>query len=265
MARQSYKWVYGKTDADIMVSEGIAPASYFLPDDSLPDLWTHSYEDQRYKVLIPKGTILTLTETGSGDYEKYPPAGLGVPVFRPCTTATNPVGIAQYHFFRSFDKGTSQGAGWIRRGYIKYPYIPDILTPGEGSPAPENASISPSDYVMSDALGRFTKWVEWDSSQENGYSPTKIVGQVIDIQKFGVNYDTQLMEYMTYKTEDFNGDLNAIKSDGTDDTRPPLATDDYEAMFETGVDSNPYEGYTGVDDILDRYGAQGMITVALML
>lgn len=257
MTKASYKYVYGKTTADISVSEGIAPATYFLPDEKLPTLWTHSPEDMRYEVLIPKGTILTLyTATADGG---------SVPVFRPCTSTGKPVGIAQYHLFRPFDKGTSQGAGWIRRGYIKYPYIPAVLTPGDiddgDSPAEVlNDSIAPGDYVMSDDLGRFTKWVEWDAARAYGYSPTKIVGQVIDIQKFGVTYDTQLLQYLKFKTDDFQDRLNVLTED-----QPFLATDDYVAMFETGILQSPYGDMAGIDDALDRYGAQGVVTIALML
>lgn len=257
MALQSYKWVGGKTRADIMVSEGIAPATYFLPDDSLPDLWTWSYDDPRYKVIIPKGCILSLTATADG---------ATTPKFKICDADDNPVGVAQYDIMRPFDKGTSQGVGWIRRGYIKYPYIPEILTPNVGdSPLPADGYILPGDYVRSDALGRFTKWLEWDGAHENGYSPTKIVGQVIDIQKFGVTFDTQLMEYMKFKTEDFQDQINAITADANTAGRPNLATADYIAMFETGISDNTHKGTLGVDDVLDQYGAQGMITIALML
>jgi len=34
MTKASYKYVYGKTTADISVSEGIAPSAYFLPDEN---------------------------------------------------------------------------------------------------------------------------------------------------------------------------------------------------------------------------------------
>lgn len=261
MTQASYKYVYGKTTGDISVSEGIAPSTYFLADEELSTLWYHSPEDMRYEVLIPKGTILALSATADG---------ATTPVFRPCTTAAHPVGVAQYHCFRPFDKGTSQGVGWIRRGYIKIPYIPDVITPGDiddgGSPATTlNDSLSPGDYVMSDDLGRFTKWVEYDATHEAyGYSPTKIVGQVIDIQKFGVTYDTQLMEYLTWPLnqlgDDFKEKLNALTED-----EPFLATEDWEAMFQTGISTHPFEDTLGIDDSLDTYGAQGMVTIALML
>ena len=262
MAKASYKYVYGKTTADISVSEGIAPSAYFLPDENLTTLWTHTEQDMRWEVLIPKGTILALSATADG---------ATIPVFTICDQTENPVGVSQYHAFRPFDKGTSQGVGWIRRGYIKYPYIPAVLTPGATSPVEDNSFVEPGDYVMSDALGRFTKWVEWDASQANGYSPTKIVGQVIDVQKFGVTYDTQLMEYLTWPIshheEDFEK-LNAVSEE-----EPFLATSSYDAMYVTDIDAATGDGgvvttdelYRGVDDVLDRYGAQGMITIALML
>jgi hypothetical protein len=258
MAKASYKYVYGKTTADISVSEGVAPSAYFLPDDSLPTLWTHSPEDMRYEVVIPKGTILALSATQDGG---------SVPVMRPCTKAAKPVGVAQFHCFRPFDKGTSQAVGWIRDGYIKYPYVPDILCPGDvndgGSPAVvKNDHISPGDYVMSDALGRFTKWVGYDSDHSYGYPEWAIVGQVIDIQKFGVTYDTQLMEYLMWPLNVMGDEMKARLNALTED-RPFLATSDYVAMFETGVDSHPYKGKLGIDDSLDRYGAQGVITIAL--
>jgi hypothetical protein len=261
MTKASYKYVYGKTTADISVSEGIAPSTYFLPDESLPTLWTHSVDDMRYEVLIPKGTILSLSATVNGG---------STPIFTICNTTENPVGVAQYHCFRPFDKGTSQGVGWIRRGYIKYPYIPAVLTPGTGSPAPADSWVAPGDYVMSDALGRFTKWVEWDASQANGYSPTKIVGQIIDVQKFGVTYDTQLMEYLKWPISNHEDDFDNLNA--LTEARPFLATADYTAMYETGIDASTGQGgvvdadhQVGIDDALDRFGAQGMITIALML
>jgi hypothetical protein len=253
MAKASYKKVYGKTTADIMVSEGIAPATYFFPDDSLPTLWYHSFEDQRYEVLIPKGTILALKVDGAD--------GAYTPVFTICDMTANPVGVAQYHLFRPFDKGTSQGAGWIRRGYIKYPYIPSVLDP-------YTATVSPGDYVRSDHLGRFCKWAEFNAAHSLGSATTKIVGQIIDIQKFGVTFDTQLMEYLTWPhshyEDDFAGKLNTL----TQDRPGVLATADYVAMYETGVTTSPMlntEAGEGIDDALDRYGSQGMVTIALML
>ena len=261
MTTASWRYVYGKSTGDIFVSEGIAPSTYFLPDENLPTLWYDHDDDLRHEVLLPKGTILTLY-TASAD-------GASTPSFRYCTKTGKPVGVAQYHLYRPFDKGTSQGAGWIRRGYIKYPYIPTVLTPGDeygagGSPADcINDSISPNDYVMSDDLGRFTKWNEFDTTHDAyGYSTTKIVGQVIDVQKFGVTYDTQLMEFLKYSTDEFQDDFNALT-----EARPFLATSSYVTMFETGVTASSIAaGYKlGIDDALDRYGAEGMITIALML
>lgn len=256
MTKASYRYVYGKTTGDIFISDGIAPSAYFLPDEELPTLWWHTHEDMRLEVLIPKGTIVTPYVTSAD--------GDSVPSLRYCTKVGNPIGVTQYHLFRPFDKGTSQGAGWIRRGYIKYPFIPAVLTPGDvddgASPATVlNDSISPGDYVMSDNLGRFTKFVEWDGTHLNGYSPTKIVGQVIDIQKFGVTYDTQLLDFLKFDTDLFQGQFNTLTA-----TRPFLASADYVTMFESGI-TNPYDNEPGIDDALDRYGAQGMITIALML
>jgi hypothetical protein len=116
---------------------------------------------------------------------------------------------------------------------------------------------------MSDDLGRFTKWNEFDATHDAyGYSTTKIVGQVIDVQKFGVTYDTQLMEFLKYSTDEFQDDFNALT-----EARPFLATSSYVTMFETGVTASSIAaGYKlGIDDALDRYGAEGMITIALML
>ena len=254
-------YVYGKTTGGLTVSEGDAPSTYFLPDPSLPTLFYWDDADLRKEVLLPKGCVLTLTASADG---------ASTPYVTYCTTSTRPIGIAQYHLLRPFDKGTSQGAGWIRKGYLKYPFVPDILTPGDllgsGTPATiGNDTIIPTDYVMSDDLGRLTKWVEWDDSHDNGYSSTQIVGQVIDIQKFGVTYDTQNLEYRKYATEEFQDTFHTLTADDEAAGRPFLATDDYIAMFETDVSTNDYLGQTGIDDALDRYGAQGMITVVLML
>jgi hypothetical protein len=180
------------------------------------------------------------------------------------------VGVAQYHLYRPFDKGTSQGAGWIVKGYIKIPYVPAVITPGnvanDSSPSGiQNSTISPGDYVMSDNLGRFTKWVGHDADHSYGYPTWAIVGQVIDIQKFGVTYDTQLMDYMQFSPftqmgADFQAKLNTLTED-----EPYLSTSDYDAMFQTGITSSPFKNMAGIDDALDQYGSQGMVTILLKL
>jgi len=255
----SHKLVYGKTTGGLTVSKDEAPSTYFLPDPGLPTLWTWSEDDRRYEVVLPKGCILALTVDDDGD-------GATVPVLTYCTQEDNPIGVAQYHLFRPFDKGTSQGAGWIRRGYLKYPFIPDVLTPGtidDGASPPVvfNDHIKPGDYVMSDDYGRMTKWVsEIDVDTGEGFYPEKIVGQVIDIQAFGATYDTKLLEWLRFPTEDFQDKLHTLTEE-----RPFLYTDDYVAMFETGVTASTEGDMQGIDDALDRYGALGMVTIVLKL
>ena len=262
MAYAPSVYVYGKSTGGLTISEGDAPATYFLPDPTLPTLWYWDDDDLRKEVLLPKGCVLTLTDVEDG---------ASVPYVTYCTKSTQPIGIAQYHLLRPFDKGTSQGVGWIRKGYLKYPFVPGYLIPGDiddgGSPAVVfNDAIHPTDYVMSDAMGRLTKWVEWDTTHAAyGYSTTKIVGQVIDVQKFGVTYDTQNLEYLKYETEEFQEDFHTLVSAATTAGRPFGATADYIAMFETGAGANTYAGELGIDDALDRYASQGMITVVLML
>jgi hypothetical protein len=261
MTKASHKFVYGKTTADIMISEGDAPSTYFLADEDLPTLWYDRMDDPRWEVLIPIGTILTLY-TSSAD-------GGAQPVFRPCTKTGKPVGVAQYHCFRPFDLGTSQAVGWIAKGYIKIPFVPSVLTPGDvaddTSPSGiQNDTISPGDYVMSDDLGRFTKWVGHDADHSYGYPTWSIVGQVIDIQKFGVTYDTQLMEYMEFPLTQMGADFQAKLNVLTED-EPYLHAADYHTMFTTGITPSPYTDFAGIDDALDQYGSQGMVTILLKL
>lgn len=255
-----HKFVFGKTGTDIIHSEGVAPSVFFFADDDLPTLWRDHTEtgDPRWEILIPIGTILTLKQ----DSQKKP-------VFRPCTKTGKPVGVAQYHCYRPFDKGTSQAVGFITHATIKIPYVPAVMTPGDvfddSSPSGcQNDTLAVGDYVMSDALGRFTKWVGHDADHSYGYPTWAIVGQVLDIQKFGETYDTQLMQYMTWPLTRMGADF-AAKLNVLTEELPYLHTDDYHTMFTNGISSSPYKNLAGIDDALDQYGSQGMLIIQLKL
>lgn len=205
MSLAKFRKVYGKNGAGrFVVSEGIAPSTYLLPDVGLPTLYT-DIEDDRFEIVIPKGAILSVRADANGDSRIVPangtaatqtygdvmsgfsPAGTGA---TPSSTSgstdtvvvaarTVPVGCAQYDLYRPFDKGTSQGAGWITHGFVEWPMVTGL-----------NADIVPGDVVRADAIGRPVKMTL-------GSDPHYVmVGKVIEVEKFATNYDDGLLSYM---------------------------------------------------------------------
>jgi hypothetical protein len=92
-----------------------------------------------------------------------------------------PVGCAQYDLYRPFDKGTSQGAGFIVRGYVEYPMVTNV-----------NADLAAGDLVAADFMGR----PRLLSGSDAGTYPWLQVGKVIEVEKFATNFDDGLLSYM---------------------------------------------------------------------
>lgn len=204
MSLAKFRKVYGKNGSGrFVVSEGIAPSTYLLPSLGLPTLYT-DLEDDRFEIVIVKGTILSVVTDSNGDSRVVPCNGDGAvnqaygdaDTFNYETGATPsnvagdtdtvtvlsesvPIGCAQYDLYRPFDKGTSQGAGWITHGFVEWPMVTGI-----------NANIVAGDLVRSDNLGRPVKFA---IGTDLFYSS---VGKVIEVEKFATNFDDGLLSYM---------------------------------------------------------------------
>lgn len=225
MALAQFRKVYGKSGSGrFVVSEGIAPSTYLLPYEGLPTLYVDD-EDDRFEILIPKGTIVSGIRHPNGDTRLIPTNyATGDLVVGPDDPAigdydiTNidvPLGCAQYDLYRPFDKGTSQGAGWITRGFVEWPLVagasvwtktddstnadspegtvvyeqPADLTGWTQGTGFDNSDLVPGDLVVADALGRPTK---------AGATPAvgTVVGKVVEREDFNLNFDDGMLSYM---------------------------------------------------------------------
>jgi hypothetical protein len=190
MALAAFRKVYGKNGSGrFVVSEGAAPHSYLLPHEGLPTLYT-DLEDNRFEIVIAKGTILSVVADANGDSRVVPANGSGsgqtyndgesaTPVTVTVPSQSVPIGCAQYDLYRPFDKGTSQGAGWITEGYVEWPLISGL-----------NDTLTPGALVRSDNIGR-------PVAMNLGSDPYYVaVAKVVEIEKFALNFDDGLLSYM---------------------------------------------------------------------
>jgi hypothetical protein len=211
MSLAKFRKVGTKTGAGrFVVSEGIAPAAYMLPSVGLPT-WYKDSEDDRFEVVITKGTILSVVADSNGDSRVVPANGTGsakvwgdnMPsTWDPMNGATPnyssgqtdgvtvparsvPIGVAQYDLYRPFDKGTSQGAGFITHGYVEYPMVSGV-----------NADVTVGSVVRSDNMGRPVKAAAADFLDSSDVYSYLQVGKVIEIEKFATNFDDGLLSYM---------------------------------------------------------------------
>lgn len=217
MSLAKFRKVGTKTGAGrFVVSEGIAPSAYILPSVALPT-WYSDSEDDRFEIVIPKGTILSVVTDGSGDSRFVPangsagsitwgdtisgwdPLAGATPVASPTgdtqavAARSVPVGCAQYDLYRPFDKGTSQGAGFIVRGYVEYPMVSGI-----------NADVAAGSLIASDFMGRPRLLSQADAASY----PHLMVGKVIEVEKFATNFDDGLLSYMQLPSDP--GALKAV-------------------------------------------------------
>lgn len=206
MSLAKFRKVGGKNGSGrFVVSEGIAPSTYLLPHEALPTLYFDS-EDDRFEIVMTKGTILGAVADANGDTRVIPCNGAGTATvwgdadtvnFETGATPNNvagdlatvsvpartiPIGCAQYDLYRPFDKGTSQGAGWITHGYVEWPMVQGL-----------NANVVPGDLIVSDKMGRPVR------AGADGHTPNsawEVVGKVIEVEYFATNYDDGLLSYM---------------------------------------------------------------------
>lgn len=211
MSLAQFRKVYDKNGSGrFVVSEGIAPSAYLLPSLGLPT-WYTDIEDNRFEIVIPKGTILSVVKDSNDDSRIVPANGTTSSQawgdadtinLETGATPTNvsgdtdtvtvparsvPIGCAQYDLYRPFDKGTSQGAGWITHGYVEWPIVDGV-----------NGTVEPGNIVRSDNLGRpvpVTIAGHGDNSELSNY-PYLAVGKVVEIELFASNFDDGLLSYM---------------------------------------------------------------------
>ena len=236
----------------LVVSEGIAPAAYLLTHPGLPTFYSDS-EDDRFEIVIPKGTIISVIADANGDARVVPANGSGSSVtwgdnmpdaWSPLTGATPayssgatdtiavaarsvPVGVAQYDLYRPFDKGTSQGAGFITHGYVEYPMVNGI-----------NNDVTVGSLIAPDFMGRPRAL----SAGDCGTYPWLQVGKVIEVEQFATNFDDGLLSYMQLPS-----DPGALKT-----------------VFEI-TQSGPYSGKLGIRSNLDVNNVIGAFRVNLTL
>lgn len=189
MSLAKFRSVYGKNGSGrFVVSEGVAPAAYLLPSEGLPTLYT-DLEDARFEIVISKGTLLSVVADSNGDARIVPANGTTASqsfndgTATP-TTVTVPahslvIGAAQYDLYRPFDKGTSQGGGWITEGYVEWPLVNGL-----------NSSVTPGTYLRSDNMGRPVAWNQSTDQVQD------IVGKVVEVESFATNFDDGLLSYM---------------------------------------------------------------------
>ena len=255
MSLAKFRKVGTKTGSGrFLVSSGSAPAAYILPSVALPTWYTDT-EDDRFEVVIPKGTILSVITDSSGDSRFVPANGTASSVtwgdtiasWNPTAGATPvasptgdtqavagfsvPVGVAQYDLYRPFDKGTSQGAGFITGGYVEYPMVSGI-----------NADLAGGDLIAADFMGRPVKLAASSNAAGASHTPWIQVGKVVEVEKFATNFDDGLLSYMQLPS-----DPGALKT-----------------VFEL-TKSGAYQGKLGIRSNLDVTNVIGAFRVNLTL
>jgi hypothetical protein len=257
MSLAKFRKVYDKNGSGrFVVSEGIAPSTYLLPHTGLPTWWT-DIEDDRFEIVIPKGTILSVVADSNGDSRVVPANGTASAMVwkddqavdvetTGATPASNsgsssdavtvgaravPIGCAQYDLYRPFDKGTSQGAGWITHGYVEWPLVQGV-----------NGDLAVGDLVRADAYGRPVKAATTDFYNSSNVYSYLAVGKVIEIEKFATNFDDGLLSYMQLPSD-------------------PGALKEVYQLTKTG----PNNGKLGIRANLDVVNVIGAVRVVLTL
>jgi len=233
MALAQFRKVHSKNGSGrFVVSEGIAPSEYLLPHEGLPTLY-HDIEDDRFEIVITKGTILGLVRDDNGD-SRIVPCGYDTGGWDNVSDAANvatPIGAAQYDLYRPFDKGTSQGAGWITHGYVEWPLVDGSAATPSGL---DNSDLAPGDLVVADELGRPVK--------RDGEDAALVVGKVIAVEEFSGNFDDGLLSYMQLPSD-------------------PGAVKEVYSLTQDGA----YSGRLGIRANLDVENVVGAVRVNLTL
>lgn len=249
MSLAKFRKVYGKNGSGrFVVSEGTAPSAYLTPVTALPTIYL-DLEDNRFEIVITKGTILSVVPDANGDSRIVPANGSGTNITWSDTDVINfdtgatpnqaaadtdtqlvaarsvPVGCAQYDLYRVFDKGTSQGAGWITEGYVEWPLVQGL-----------NDDLIPGNLIRADQIGRPVKL----STSDAASFPWLQVGKVIEVERFATNFDDGLLSYMQLPS-----DPGALKH-----------------VYEL-TKAGPYAGKLGIRANLDVSNVVGAVRVVL--
>lgn len=210
MSLAKFRKVHSKTGSGrFVVSEGVAPSAYLLPHPGLPT-WYLDSEDDRFEIVITKGTILSVVADANGDARVVPANGTASshswgdtmsgwdPLDGATPTSTSgstdtvtvaarsiPIGCAQYDLYRPFDKGTSQGAGFITHGYVEYPMVAGI-----------NDDVTVGSLIRSDHMGRPVAAAAADFYNSSAVYAYLQVGKVVEVETFATNFDDGLLSYM---------------------------------------------------------------------
>lgn len=220
-----------------VVSEGVAPSAYLLPSEYLPTLYT-DIEDDRFEVVITKGTIVSLVADGNGDSRVLPANGTNAakehtdgvgatPTTVSVSAYSTPIACAAYDLNRPFDKGTSQGAGLITHGYVEWPMVTGL-----------NDDLAVGDLVRADDMGRPVKCTTAEAEAQ----PWIVVGKVWEIESFATNFDDGLLSYMELPSD-------------------PGALREVFELTKTGT----YQGKLGIRANLNTENAVGAFRVNLTL
>lgn len=206
MSKADFRKVYGKSSGRFVVSEGIAPATYILAHEGLPTVST-DYKDDRYEIVIPKGTILSVVTDSNGDSRVVPANGTGsaqnyndgqaTPDSVTVPARSVPVGAALQDVHRPFNRNTSYAASWIREAFVEWPAVDGL-----------NSDLVAGDLVAPDALGRPVKISTADAASY----PWLVVGRVIETDTIGGNFDDTLLSYFKVNASDANEALTALYS-----------------------------------------------------
>jgi hypothetical protein len=236
MARAQFRKVHGKNGSGrFVVSEGIAPSTYNLAHPGLPTL-DLDLEDDRFEIVIAAGTILSaIADEETGNTWIVPANGTGgasdyndgledgdeitVPGF------STPIGCAQQHVLRPFDKGTSLATSWIREAFVEWPAVEDL-----------NDDVEVGDLIRADEIGRPVKC----TVEEASANPQIVIGRVIEVDKFALNFDDGLLSYMQFPSD------------------PGALREVYAATKE-----GPYRGKLGIPANLDVPDVVGAIRAVL--
>jgi len=255
MSLGQFRKVYGKNGSGrFVVSEGVAPSAYLTPAPGLPT-WYTDIEDDRFEIVITKGTILSVVADANGDARVVPANGTSAsqawgdsdtvsletgatPTAGSSNTDTVtvparsvPIGCAQYDLYRPFDKGTSQGAGWITHGYVEYPIVQAL-----------NDDVTVGSVVVSDHMGRPVAAPTFGNDTEVSNYPYLAVGKCVEIETFATNFDDGLLSYMQLPSD------------------PGALAEVYE-LTKTG----PFKNKLGVRANLDTTNVIGAMRVVLTL
>jgi hypothetical protein len=235
MSLAKFRKVGTKTGSGrFVVSEGIAPAAYLLPHPGLPT-WYLDSEDDRFEIVIPKGTILSVVADSNGDARVVPANGSSSSVTwgDNMPSSWDPLDGATPTYSSGASDSIAVGARSIpvTHGYVEYPMVSGV-----------NADVTVGSVVRSDHMGRPVLAAAGDFYNASAVYSYLQVGKVVEVEKFATNFDDGLLSYMQLPS-----DPGALKT-----------------VFEI-TRSGTYSGKLGIRSNLDVHNVIGAFRVNLTL